>query len=141
MRAVSGYVARDRIGRALGGVLRQVTSESLACEATMKYIVDTNIFNKLVDGLLDPTNLPVKGSFVATHLQIDEINNTKDNERRARLFLTFAEMTPEVVPSETMVIGVSRIGHAKIRANDPNTYDAVKCIAQDEMRRNRPEIN
>jgi predicted nucleic acid-binding protein len=35
-------------------------------------------------------------------------------------------MAPEVVPSESLIIGVSRIGHAKISANGPSTYDAVK---------------
>jgi rRNA-processing protein FCF1 len=100
---------------------------ALDCKATMKYIVDTNIFNKLVDGLLDPADLPMKGSFVAIHLQVDEINNTKDSERRARLFLTFAEMAPEVVPSESFVIGVSRIGHAKTGWNGPSMYDEIKA--------------
>ena len=80
----------------------------------MLYVVDTNIFNKLVDGTVDINNLPSKGQFIATHIQIDEINNTKDAERRARLFLMFAEMRPEIVPTESFVWDVSRWDQGKL---------------------------
>ncbi len=79
----------------------------------MSYVVDTNIFNKLVDGLLRIEDLPSNGSYLATHIQIDEINNTKDTERRARLFLMFAEMRPQVVPTESFVWDVSRWDQGK----------------------------
>ena len=79
----------------------------------MSYVVDTTIFNKLVDGTINVADLPSDGPFVATHIQIDEINNTKDSERRARLFLKFAEVRPETVLTESFVFDVSRWDHAK----------------------------
>jgi predicted nucleic acid-binding protein len=90
----------------------------------MKYVVDTCILNKLVDGLLAPSQLPTDGEFVASHIQIDELNRTKDQERRAQLFLTFATTVKEVVPTETFVIGVSRIGHGKL--SDGNLFEKLR---------------
>jgi len=90
----------------------------------MKYVVDTCIINKLVDGLLEPEVLPSNGEFVASHVQIDELNKTKDRERRDRLFLKFATTVKEVVPTETAVIGISRIGHCKI--SNGNLYIKLK---------------
>lgn len=79
-----------------------------------KYIFDTNIFNRLVDGSFLLTELPPDAQVVATHIQIDELNNTSDAERRARLFLIFAETVPTLVPTESFVLDISRLGHAKI---------------------------
>lgn len=79
----------------------------------MSYVFDTNIFNKLVDGTINVNDLPSDGPFIATHIQIDEINNTKDSERRARLFLMFAEVRPAIVPTESFVFDVSRWDHGK----------------------------
>lgn len=83
-----------------------------------KYIFDTNIFNRLVDGTFLLSELPSDAEFFATHIQIDELNKTKDTERRAKLFLRFVETTPTLVPTESFTIGVSRIGQAKISKKD-----------------------
>ena len=80
----------------------------------MKYILDTNIFNKLVDGSLLPSDLPSDGQFIATHIQIDELNNTADNERRAKLFLMFAKISPAVMPTESFILDISRLDEAKL---------------------------
>lgn len=84
----------------------------------MKYILDTNIFNKLVDGSLLPDDLPSDGQFVATHIQIDELNNTANNERRAKLFLMFAKISPMMIPTESFILGVSRLDEAKLSDGD-----------------------
>ena len=90
----------------------------------MSYVVDTNIFNKLVDGTLNVDDLPTDGKFLATHVQIDEINNTKDSERRALLFLRFAEVRPEIVPTESFVLDVSRLDYGKL--SDGILFDTLK---------------
>lgn len=83
-----------------------------------KYILDTNVFNKLVDGTSLLNDLPSDAKFVATHIQIDEINKTKDGERRAQLFIKFTETAPTLVPTESFTIGMSRINQAKISKKD-----------------------
>ncbi|MEQ8687741.1 MAG: hypothetical protein RIE86_20720 [Imperialibacter sp.] len=49
-----------------------------------------------------------------THIQIDELNRCSDSEKRARLFLMLIELRPTKIPTESFVIGTSRIGSAKI---------------------------
>ncbi len=90
----------------------------------MSYVVDTNIFNKLVDGVFRIEDLPSDGPYLATHVQVDELNNTKDAERRARLFLMFAEVRPQVVPTESFVWDVSRWDHGKW--SDGILYEKLK---------------
>lgn len=79
----------------------------------MSYVVDTNIFNKLLDGSINVTSLHKDGQFLVTHIQLDEINNTKDSERRAQLFLMFSKLRPEIVPTESFVWDVSRWDNGK----------------------------
>jgi len=43
----------------------------------MKYVVDASIINKVVDEKIDPSELPTDGEFIASHIQIDELNKTK----------------------------------------------------------------
>ena len=93
------------------------TCKTLVREMT-KYIFDTNIFNRLVDGTFLLSELPPDAEFFATHIQIDELNKTKDTERRAKLFLMFVETAPKLIPTESFAIGVSRIGQAKISKKD-----------------------
>jgi hypothetical protein len=90
----------------------------------MTYVVDTNIFNKLVDGLIGIEDLPSNGPYLATHIQIDEINNTKDSDRRALLFLKFAELRPQVIPTESFVWDVSRWDQGKW--SDGVLFEALK---------------
>lgn len=84
----------------------------------MPSILDTNIFNRLVDGKIDLDNLPVDGEFIATYVQIFEINQTKDAARRGSLLLRFAEVRPRLVPTESLVWGVTPWGQGKWGAGD-----------------------
>lgn len=100
-----------------------------------RYMLDTNVFNHVLDGKVDVSALAGK-DLVATHIQRDELTNTKDQVRRAALLEVFNELTPDqavtssavadisvadgaaasvggVVPSETAIWGVSRWGQAK----------------------------
>jgi len=74
----------------------------------MKYVVDTCVFNWLVDGRITKSDLPMGAELIATHIQIDEINKTSDSERRAQLFLMFAKLAPEIQPTTSGIWDVSR---------------------------------
>ena len=84
----------------------------------MNYVVDTSFVNKIVDGLASLDQLPQDGKLLASHIQIDEINKTRSEERRARLFLQFAKMNIQIVPTESFVIGTSRLGGARLSDGD-----------------------
>lgn len=77
------------------------------------HIPDTCIFNWLADGKIKSEDLPVGARFAITHIQLDEINNTKNSERRARLLIAQAVLHPQLVLTETLVWDVSRWDLAK----------------------------
>ena len=105
----------------------------------MKYVVDTNIINRLVDGIIRPEDLPTDGDFIATHVQLDELNKTKDEERRARLFIKFATTVDDVVPTESLVVGISRVGLSKV--SDGNLYSSLRAAldARNGVKRNNAQ--
>ena len=90
-----------------------------------KYVVDTCVFNWLADSLVKKSALPSDGGFAITHIQVDEINKTKDEERRARLLLVQASLHCELLPTQTVVLDVSRIGHAKL--GDGKLFTSLKA--------------
>ena len=89
-----------------------------------KYVVDTSLINKLVDGSVGADELPKDGQFVASHIQHDELSRTKNPERRAKLLEKFTEIIHEVLPTEAFVLGVSRLDEGKL--GDGISYDAIK---------------
>ena len=84
-----------------------------------KYILDTCIFNWLLNERISHDDLPKDAHFVITHLQIDEINKTNDEDLRARLQLILTRITHEVVHTENFVFGISRFDHAKLGKDSP----------------------
>ena len=101
----------------------------------MKYVLDTCVFNWLADGRVALADLPSDGEFVATHIQVDELNKTKNAERRSQLFMHFALVGPSMYPTESLILGVSRLGHAKIA--DDVTFSQLKS-ALDRLNRSKP---
>jgi len=91
----------------------------------MKCVVDTNIINWLVKGFLTLEGLPSDAEFIATHVQIDELNKTPDSELRDKLLQKFAIIINLVVPTESIVIGVSRLDRGKL--SDGVLYSALKA--------------
>ncbi len=112
------------------------------------YMFDTNVFNRILDGVISIQTLTGRVAAYATHIQCDEINNTTNPDRRAALAHVFAEVVTEfsptdssvldvsrldearlggerVIPTESAVYGVSRYGHAKYSSED-DLYSALK---------------
>lgn len=87
------------------------------------YMLDSHVFNYVVDGKIDIATLRGK-AIVATHVQRDEIFKTKDEAGRTALLAVFSELVPDtssgsgVVPTESAVWGVSPWGKAKWDAED-----------------------
>ena len=91
----------------------------------MKCVVDTSIINRLIDGSLSTEDIPADAELVATHVQIDELNKTRDEERRARLFLKFATTVNSVIPTESFFLDVSRLDYSKL--GDGGLYAKLKA--------------
>lgn len=62
-------------------------------------MLDTNIFNRLLDGKFELSLFPVGSSFWATKVQLEEIKRTSNPVRRADLLQTFEKIAPEIVPA------------------------------------------
>jgi predicted nucleic acid-binding protein len=90
----------------------------------VKCVVDTNVINRLIDGSLSTEDMPAEAELVATHVQVDELNKTRDEDRRARLFLRFTTTVDDVVPTESTILGVSRLGYSKL--GDGGLYGRLK---------------
>ncbi len=104
---------------------------------------DTNIFNHLRDDMADLTPFIGKAKFLVTHIQLDEINNTPDETRRASLLHLFEEITNNSIPTESFVLGASRLGQAKLGGDsviptesliwDVSRWDQAKWSADDNL--------
>jgi hypothetical protein len=69
------------------------------------YMLDTTVFNNVLD---DVITLPVGLHVVATHVQHDELANTRKQGRRDQLLATFARVAPARVPTKSALWNASR---------------------------------
>jgi hypothetical protein len=83
-----------------------------------KYVVDTNIINWLVNGKLSLDDLPGDGEYVATHVQVDELKETKDAELREKLLCKFNEIISETILAETFCFNVKGAGLNQAKWSD-----------------------
>jgi len=88
----------------------------------MKHVLDTNIVNRLAKGRMKRSELPA-GEYVVTHVQRDELAATGDRALRARLLAQFTEVVDAVQPTESAIVGVSKVGGCKCGSADE--YRAV----------------
>lgn len=73
----------------------------------MKVMFDTNVFNHLLDGQIQPSDIPKGWEPIATHIQWDELNATKNEGRRADLLETFNDQVTIKVKTSSAIWGVS----------------------------------
>lgn len=112
--------------------------ESQKSKIKTKIIFDSNVYNEIANGNLNINLLEKnkdKYEFYITHIQIDEMNKCLDIEKRAKLFLFKSKLTPIVIPTESFILGTSRLGEARLgdsnileklrKGNLKNTNDAL----------------
>ena len=104
--------------------------------APLKCMFDTRAFNLMLDGPVAVEALKGRVRAYATHIQRDEINNTKDSERRAALLQVFSDVVAESVPTDSSAVwDVSRWDQASWGAND-NLYSTLKADL-DKLNKNK----
>ena len=101
----------------------------------MGYMLDTSLFNKLLDGVFPIDRLPRDASYCITHIQRDELNATPEKPRRFELIALLENMKPASVMTESGVAGLSIVG--EFRTSEAITYEAVLA----EMNRLKPKKN
>ena len=75
------------------------------------HILDTNLFNDVADGKVLLSAFAGRRLF-ATHVQLDELNNTPDIERREKLCASFQRVAPDQLITSGAIWGVSKWGEA-----------------------------
>lgn len=113
-----------------------------------QFMLDTNVFNRILDGKIELPKLRSGQSYFVTHIQLDELNATRDEARKGDLLRIFNQVPQKkvsttsavwdvskwdeagwsheetLIPTESLVIGVSRIGLTKI--SDGSIYSKLK---------------
>jgi predicted nucleic acid-binding protein len=65
----------------------------------MKFVLDTNVFNRVLDGRFTLSEIPDATGFVASQVQFCELGKTRDPVRRAALLETFHHINAETQPA------------------------------------------
>jgi predicted nucleic acid-binding protein len=99
------------------------------------FVLDTNVFNRVLDRKFDVSDLPPGADLIASHIQVDELNATSDPKRREELLLVFKAHARTVVPTESFVLSVSRLGEARLGSGEE--YSAIRAEL-DKRNRGRP---
>lgn len=89
------------------------------------FMFDTNVFNHILDGMAELSGFVGRAKFYATHIQIDELKNAANRARRGALIQVFEEITNIRVPTESFVLGLSRLDEAKLREEQPVTTESA----------------
>jgi len=109
----------EKTERLKKGLMQELLTKGL----TLGFMFDTNIFNRILDKRLE---LPRSLKYYVTHLQYDEICNTPQPERRNELLKLFNKVPKELIATEGIVLGVSRLGMAKfISETDEELYNKM----------------
>ena len=102
------------------------------------YMLDTNIINRLIDGLWDISQLPTDAPCYVTHIQRDELAKTQDAERRKQLLTKLEEIAPKMALTESMIEGISRVGECRL--SDGIQYEEIlNELDKAKKRANNPQ--
>ena len=80
----------------------------------MNCMLDTNIFNDILNKNIRLSSIRENIKCFVTHIQLDEIKQTQNEERKKKLLEIFNKVTDKKIPTDTFVLGVSRLGQAKL---------------------------
>ncbi len=81
------------------------------------YMLDTNIFNAVLDGKVLPASF-VGRRLLVTDVQADELRATGKPERRAALLAVYEEIHPTSLPASSFAFGIEGAGFDQAYWND-----------------------
>ena len=103
-----------------------------------RYMLDTMIFNRILDHDLDVKLFKSKDfQILTTHIQRDEINNTPNDTRRNALLSVF-EQIENPLPTESALWGESNWGESKW-GSDNLVEEILKELDKEDKRPNNPK--
>ncbi len=93
------------------------------------YMFDTNIFNEILDQKIDVTSIN-NASFHVTHIQLNEIQATKREERRNQLLQMFHDVDKATIGTESAVWDVSEWDNTKCGSEKGLYQPIVKRLGE-----------
>ena len=81
------------------------------------YMLDTNLFNRVVDGKISAAAFAGRRVFVIG-IQAAELQATRTPERRAALLAAFEKINPATVPASSFLLGIEGAGLGQAEWND-----------------------
>jgi hypothetical protein len=100
-------------------------------------MLDTTEFNAVAKNDVGVSSYAGMRLF-ATHVQRDELNNTRSKEKRARLLAVFNEVAAEKLPTESGFWGVSKWGECKWSARDGMSTKMLARLAELDRKDRHP---
>ena len=101
-------------------------------------MLDTSAVNRILDTGVDPESLAIGSCIYLTHIQVNELQATR-NEERLRRLLDVAEQIPHFqIPTSVAVWGVSEWGGAEFDSNGDGRFGAMLASLNE---RNRAKPN
>jgi hypothetical protein len=77
------------------------------------YMLDTTVFNFLVNKETELSCVPIGQQLFVTHVQLNEIQNTRDLDRLDALLGMFTAIDSTPVPTASAIYGVSEFGESE----------------------------
>lgn len=104
--------------------------------AATGYMLDTNVFNRVVEGEFAREDLPADAELFVTHQQVAELASTPDShkEKRIQMMLALLVWRPVLVPT-AMVWDAARWGHSAW--SDGDDFTALRS-ALDALNKGKP---
>ncbi len=103
-------------------------------------MLDTNVFNRLLDGNISPSSFEGHRLLV-TGIQRDELSKTKDDARRTALLATFEAISPEVGLASSFALGIEGAGFDQAYWNDGSgNFEKMRKRLQ-ALDRNKKPLN
>jgi len=96
------------------------------------FMFDTNIFGHMLDNKILVENFPENLNFFITHIQLYELKKTRDQNRRNMLLTIFNKIDQENIPTESTVLGVSKLGYSKLSRKN-NIYEKIKSYLDEKL--------
>lgn len=88
----------------------------------IRIIFDSHLFDSIMDGKLSIDRVvdsKTKGfEYYITHVQVEELSNCPEADKRAKLSLIITKIAPILVPTESLVLGTSRLGYTRLGEGD-----------------------
>jgi len=98
------------------------------------FMFDTNIFNSILDGEIE-IELFNRFKLYVTHIQSDELTNTRNIQRREKLTEIFQKIPQEKMPTESGAWDISSWDDFKW--SDPNDHLREEILAEMDSRKKK----